>query len=123
MEELNNTVRLEKGWGFNASVRYNSVSPISIQGYSNAFFNASLGINKEIVKGKLHFAIAVNNPFTKFREIINTTHGPNFLEMNINQTYYRSLRVSLNYNFGKLSGNLKKNKRSIDNNDVSNGGL
>ena len=122
MEELNNTLRLDKGWSFNASVRYNSSQPTSIQGYTNGFFNTSLGMNKEIVKG-LYFAVAVNNPFKKSRDIVNTTTGPDFLETNINQTYYRSARFSLNYNFGKLNSELKKNKKGINNNDVSNGGL
>lgn len=123
MEELNNTLKLDKGWGFIASVRYNGSQPTSIQSYTNAFFTTSLGMTKEIVKGKLYFAASVNNPVTKFRNIVNTTNGPDFLEANINQTYYRSARFSLNYNFGKLSSELKRNKKEINNNDVSNGGL
>jgi ferric enterobactin receptor len=121
MEELSNALRLDKGWSLTASVRYNSSTPTSIQGYTNAFFNTSFGANKEIVKGKLYLAIALNNPMTKFRNIVYTTNGPDFLETNINQTYFRSARVSLNYNFGKLNGDLKKNKKGIDNNDVNNG--
>ncbi|HVW12699.1 MAG TPA: outer membrane beta-barrel family protein [Mucilaginibacter sp.] len=120
MEELNNTLRLNKGWSFNASFRYNSASPISIQGYTNAYFNTNIGMNKEIVKGKLYFALSANNPFTKFRNIVNTTNGPDFLETNINQTYYRSVRVSLNYNFGRLNGDVKKSRKGIDNNDLNN---
>lgn len=123
IEELSNTLKLDKGWSFNASVRYNSSQPTSVQSYTNGFFNTSLGMNKEVVKGKLYFAMAVNNPFKKFRNIVNTTNGPDFRELNINQTYYRSARFSLNYNFGKLSGELKKNKNGINNNDITNGGL
>ncbi len=122
-EELNNTLKLNKGWSFNLSVRYNGSQPTSIQSYTNAFFNTSLGMNKQIVKGKLYFAMALNNPFKKFRNIVNTTNGPDFLEANINQIYYRSARLSLNYNFGKLNSELKKNKKEINNNDVGNGGL
>jgi ferric enterobactin receptor len=121
MEELSNTLKLGKGWSFNASVRYNGNAPTSIQSYNNAFFNSSFGTNKEIVKGKFYFAIAVNNPFTKFRNIVNITNGPGFLETNINQTYFRSVRASLNYNFGKLNGDLKKNRKGININDVNNG--
>ncbi len=125
MEELNNTLRLDKGWSFNASVRYNSSQPTSIQGYTNAYFTSSFGMNKEIVKSKLYFAMSVNNPLTKFRDVVNTTNGPDFLQTNINQTYFRSASVSLNYNFGKLNSELKKNRKGINNNDVNNnqGGL
>jgi hypothetical protein len=31
------------------------------------------------------------------------------------------VNISLNYNFGKLNGDLKKNKKGINNNDVNNG--
>jgi ferric enterobactin receptor len=121
MEELSNILKLDKGWSFNASVRYNGNAPTSIQSYTNSFFNTSFGMNKEIVKGKLYFAMAVNNPVTKLRNIINTTNGLNFVETNINQAYFRSVNVSLNYNFGKLNGDLKKNRKGINNNDVNNG--
>ena len=120
---LSNTLRLNKGWGFNAGVNYNGASPTSLQGTTNAFFSTTAGVNKELVKNKLYFAVAVNNPFTKFRNSVTTTNGPDFLETNINQVYFRSVNVSLNYNFGKLNGDVKKAKKSIRNDDVGNSGL
>jgi hypothetical protein len=119
--QLSNTLRVDKGWTLNASLRYSSKAPNSIQGFTNSYYNLSLGINKEIVKSKLYLAMSVNNPFTKFRNTINTINGPGFMETNINQTYFRSASISLNYNFGKLNGDVKKNKKGINNNDVSNG--
>lgn len=120
---LSNTLRLDKGWSFNAGVNYTGTSPTSLQGTTNAFFSTTAGVNKELVKNKLYFAVAVNNPFTKFRNSITTTNGPGFLETNINRVYFRSVNVSLNYNFGRLNGDVKKAKRSIRNDDVSKGGL
>jgi ferric enterobactin receptor len=120
---LSNTLRLNKGWGFNAGVNYNGISPTSLQGTTNAFFSTTAGVNKELVKNKLYFAVAVNNPFTQFRNSIITTNGPDFMETNINQVYFRSVNVSLNYNFGRLNGDVKKAKKNIRNDDVSNGGL
>jgi ferric enterobactin receptor len=120
MEELSNTLRLDKGWSFNASVRYNGLSPTSIQGYTNAYFSSNVGFNKELVQHKLYFAASVNNPFGKFRNIVNTTNGPDFVENNINQAYFRSVSVSLNYNFGRLNGDVKRSRKSINNNDSNN---
>jgi hypothetical protein len=120
MEELSNVLRLDKGWSFNASVRYNGVAPTSIQGYTNAYISSNIGLNKEIVQHKLYFAVSVNNPFTKFRNIVDTTTGSNFYENNINQTYFRSASISLNYNFGGLNGEVKKSRKSINNNDTNN---
>jgi ferric enterobactin receptor len=120
MEELSNTLKLDKGWSFNAAVRYNGLAPTSIQGYTNAYFSSNVGLNKELVQHKLYFGLSVNNPFTKFRNIVNTTNGPDFVENNINQAYFRSVSVSLNYNFGKLNGDVKRSRKSINNNDSNN---
>lgn len=120
MEELSNTLKLDKGWSFNASIRYNGPAPTSIQGYTNAYFSSNVGLNKELVQHKLYFGMSVNNPFTKFRNIVNTTNGPDFVEHNINQAYFRSVSVSLNYNFGKLNGDVKRSRKSINNNDSNN---
>lgn len=120
MEELSSSVKLDKGWSFNASVRYNGLAPTSIQGYTSAYFSSNVGLNKEIVQHKLYFGMSVNNPFTKFRNIVNITNGPDFVENNINQAYFRSVSVSLNYNFGKLNGDVKRSRKSINNNDSNN---
>ena len=120
MEELSNMLRLDKGWSFNLSVRYVGPSPTSIQGYTNSFFNTNLGVNKEIVSKKFYLAMTVNNPITKFRNVVSTTNGSDFLQTNINQTYFRSASVSLNYNFGKLNGEVKRSRKSINNNDTNN---
>jgi len=120
---LSNNLKLEKGWSFNASVNYTGTSPTSLQGKNNAFFSTTAGMNKELIKSKLYFAVSVNNPFNKFRNNISTTTGPGFFETNINQMYFRSTNVSLTYNFGKLNGDVKKAKKGINNDDVSKGGL
>jgi ferric enterobactin receptor len=120
---LSNSLRLEKGWSFNAGVNFNGRSPTSLQGQTNAFFFTTAGVNKEIVKGKLNIAAAINNPFIKFRNSITTTTGPDFLETNMNQLYFRSANISLNYNFGRLNGDVRKARKSINNDDVSKGGL
>jgi ferric enterobactin receptor len=121
---LSNNLKLEKGLSFNLGVNYNGPSPTSIQGKNNAFFSSTAGVNKELIKNKLYFSAAVNNPFTKFRNSITTTTGPGFLETNMNQQYFRSANISLNYNFGRLNGDMKKARKSINNDDVSGkGGL
>jgi ferric enterobactin receptor len=122
---LSNNFRLNKGWNLSASLNYATISPASLQAVTNAYFGTSFGVNKELVKSKLYLAASVNNPFTKFRNNITTTTGPDFTEVNINQSYFRSASLSLTYNFGKLQSEVKKNKKGIDNNDVNDrkGGL
>lgn len=113
--------RFEKGWRINASLNMNGPN-LSLQGASNSFVGSSFSVNKDIVKDKLSFSAAANNPFTKFRQNINKTAGDNFDQENNNQTFFRNFNTSLNYRFGKLKSNIKKNKKGIINDD-SGGGL
>jgi len=117
---LSNNLRLQKGWSLNAALNYTGSSPTSLQGVSNGFFSTSAGFNKEIVKSKLYISAAIKNPFTKFRDKIVTTTGLDFAETNISQTYFRSVSISLTYNFGRLKSDVKKSKNSIKNNDLNN---
>lgn len=123
---VSNAFRFKKGWSMNVNADYNSRNPTSLQGTTNAYFSTSISVNKELVKNKLYISAAVNNPFTKFRYSNTQTTGPDFVQTNINQIYFRSVNFSLNYNFGKLNSDIKKNRKGINNDDVSNnkgGGL
>jgi len=116
---LSNNFRLNKGWNLSANLNYATVGPASLQAITNAYLGTSFGVNKELVKNKLYISASVNNPFTKFRNNITTTTGPDFIETNVNQSYFRSASLSLTYNFGRLQSEVKKNKKGIDNNDVN----
>jgi ferric enterobactin receptor len=116
---LSGSYRFEKGWRLNASV--NASGPnISLQGTSNSYIGSSFSINKDLIKDKLSFSAAANNPFRKYRTNIRESFGPDFLQTSNFQTFYRSFNTSLNYRFGKLKSTIKKNTRGIKNDDVSN---
>ncbi|HXH99132.1 MAG TPA: outer membrane beta-barrel protein [Sphingobacteriaceae bacterium] len=111
--------RFEKGWRVNANLNVNGPN-LSIQGTSNSFIFSTFSVNKDIVKDKLSFSASANNPFSKYRIKRTETFGPNFTQTDNNQSFYRSFNTSLNYSFGKLKGTIKKNKRGISNDDISN---
>jgi ferric enterobactin receptor len=119
---LSNGFKFDKGWSTNANFDYYSPTPSSIQGLNNGFASTSLSVNKELVKNKLFFSTAVNNPFTKYRNRITETTGPDFTQMSNNLTYFRSISFSINYNFGRLNSDIKKSRKGINNDDVSKGG-
>jgi len=110
--------RFDKGWQANSSFSYNSGN-ISLQSRTNSFTGSSLSGSKDLLKDKLSISVAANNVFTKYRNIISTTTRQNFEQQTFNQTYLRNFTASINYRFGGLKEKLKKNKRGIDNNDVS----
>jgi len=107
------------GWRANANLNIRSKS-FSLQRETNAYISSSLGFSKELLKNKLTFSSSISNPFSKFRNSTVNLSGPGFEQIGIDRLYSRSYRMSLNYNFGKLRESIKKNKRGIKNDDVSN---
>ncbi len=107
------------GWRISGGVDVTGRNPTGLQGYSNGFATTGLSVNKPLIKNKLTFSAAVRNPLTKYRYNITQTNGNDFTQLTTGQLYFRSFTASLNYNFGKLKDAIKKNKRSINNDDVS----
>jgi ferric enterobactin receptor len=113
--------KFEKGWRTGLNFSFNSPW-ITLQGKSNAYNYLSASVNKDIIKDKLSFSGSVSNPFQKYRSWENTSEGFNFSQTNNYQNYYRRFNVSMNYRFGKLKTQIKKNARGIKNDDVKSGG-
>jgi ferric enterobactin receptor len=117
---LSNVVRLNHGWALNADLGVNSRNPTGLQGTTNGFFYSAVNFNKDIVKNKFSVSGGIKNPFTKYRNSISKTFGPQFNQTYQSMNYYRSFSVSLNYNFGGLKDRINKNRVGIENNDVAN---
>jgi ferric enterobactin receptor len=109
-----------KGWRLNADFTGNTGGVSGVQGKINGFTASTFSVNKVVIKNKLTLSATVSNPFSKYRYINETTIGPDFTQVSNNQSYYRSFGASLNYQFGKLKTEIKKNKRGINNDDLSN---
>jgi len=112
--------RLGNAWQFNANLNIISRNPSTLQGVSNALISSAFSVTKDLIKDKFSFSAAANNPFTKYRHNRTEIFGPGFTEVNDTREYYRGFNFSLNYRFGKLRENIKKNIISIRNDDVSN---
>lgn len=110
---------LETGWRFQGNFSMNG-GKISLQRKTNAYFNSSFSISKDLIKSKLSFSAVCGNPFQKYRNNRSEISGPDFLQITRTETYFRNYSIRLNYNFGKLKEVLKKNKRGIKNDDISN---
>ncbi|RYE30830.1 MAG: hypothetical protein EOP48_31785 [Sphingobacteriales bacterium] len=101
------------------SANFNYSTPwLELQGKGNAWFSSSFNANKDVIKDKLSLSMGVNNPFTKFRDYNSNTTGANFAQTAFGQRFYRSYNASLNWRFGKLKDEIKKNNRGISNDDV-----
>ena len=109
--------RLDKGWRLNASLNVIGRNQVSLQAYANAMIGSSFGFNKELIKDKLSCSATINNPFTQYRDNRITMNGILFTQDTRTQEYFRTVNMSLNYNFGKLRQGIQKNKRGIKNDD------
>lgn len=108
------------GWRSGASCNVNG-SSFSLQKKTNGYTSTSFSLSKDLIKNKLSCSASVNNPFTKYRRVITDISGPDFLQVNTNENYFRSCNIRLNYNFGKLKKEtIQKNRRGIKNDDISN---
>ncbi|WP_345950920.1 TonB-dependent receptor family protein [Mucilaginibacter sp. PAMB04274] len=117
---VSTSYKLDRGWRLNAGAVNIGRNITDLQTKANGLLRTSFSVNKELIRNKLNFATVINNPFTKYRNNEQRTIGANFTQLNITRDYFRSYSVSLNYNFGELKSNIKKNIRGIKNDDVSN---
>ncbi|WP_343671049.1 outer membrane beta-barrel protein [Chitinophaga sp.] len=109
------------GWRARADGNLLSKNPTGFQGTSNGLLATSFGLSKDLLNGKLTVDTGINNPFNKYRDSRTYTTGTNFYQTSNNRVYYRLIMLTVNYNFGKMTGNIKKSKTTIRNNDLSNG--
>jgi outer membrane receptor protein involved in Fe transport len=108
--------KFKDGLRINSNISY-STPTITLQGKSNSFLSSGFSISRDLIKDKLSLATNITNPFTKYRHIERETSGINFVQSNFAQNYFRSFSFSINYRFGKLQQEIKKNKRNINNDD------
>lgn len=114
---FNSSYKFEKAWKATISGNYGAPD-VMLQGQSNNYYYLGFGGSKDIIKDKLTFSASVANPFQKFRAYKSYTEGANFTQERIRENYFRRVFCSLNWKFGKLEGSIKKNERSINNDDT-----
>lgn len=108
-----------KGWKGRADGTLLSKNPTGLQGTVNGMVATAFAISKDI--GNISLNAGVSNPFTKYRQRIAHTTGNNFYQVSNTQQYFRAFNLTMNYSFGKMTGNINKSKTTIKNIDLSNG--
>lgn len=117
---LSNSFKIEKGWLLNCDLRINGRNIVSAQATSNGFYACSFSVSKLLMKGNLAIAAGIDNPFATYRKNEIKTRGEGFYEQSISHELYRNIRISADLKLGKLKSAVKKVKRGINNNDISN---
>lgn len=113
--------KFDSGYTAGINVGYDS-RYVMLQGRDNEFLFYSGSISKEFLDKKATVSFAANMPFKKYKTLDYYNNTNEYRQTSYNTIYSRRLQISLNYKFGKLNGEIKKNKRGISNDDVSSGG-
>ncbi len=114
--------RFENGWRVNGNANYGLTPYINLQGSGIAILFCGFSVNKDLFKEKLSLSAQFSNPFTKHMYFPNNIQTADYKFVNSSRGWFRAFSYSLNYKFGKLKDAITKNKRGINNDDVSGGG-
>lgn len=106
-----------KGYHAGFDIGYDS-RYVLLQGKDNDYFYFSFSGSKELFNKKVIISAYVSNPLNKFLKIDFYTTTKDFEQYNYYDIYSRRINISIKYKFGKLNSSIKKNERSISNDDV-----
>lgn len=95
---------------------------VSLQSQSPTYVYYSVGAGQAFLKEKLRLSVSVSNPFEKERHYSYDSYGVGFRESWDSWSPSRSIRVNLNWRFGKMQTQVKKAKRGITNDDMKSSG-
>lgn len=117
---LNTTYEIVKGLSVQGFGFYRSPN-VQLQGKQGAFNMYSLGVRKELFKGKGGITLGINNLFRKRTRIRSTFETDTFESESIRDLYNQSIRLSFDYKFGKSNNPQNRRKKKINNDDSKQG--
>jgi len=91
---------------------------VNLQGKSSSFIFSSYTFSKTFLDKKASISIVSNNPYSKF--YISRYHAvtAGFSQSSFNEHPYRTFAFRLNFKFGRLNSDIRKNQRGINNDDT-----
>lgn len=119
---VSTSYRFEKGWRASGNINYALTPYLNLQGSGIAIFFSGFSVNKDLFKEKLSLSAQFSNPFNKHMYFPNNILTTDYEFVSSSRGWFRAFSYGLNYKFGKLKSQVAKNKRGIDNDDVSGGG-
>ncbi len=90
---------------------------ITLQGSSKDYAYSAISAAKTLLDKKFTITTTLRNPWQKRYAFTQYSSTIQFYQSNTSNDYYRAFNLSLNYKFGGLSSDIKKNKRNINNDD------
>ncbi|RAK66709.1 TonB-dependent receptor domain-containing protein [Hymenobacter edaphi] len=117
---LNSGYKFDKGWSLQFFGMLNSPR-IQLQGRNSPWQMYSLGLRKDLLKGKADLTLNADNPFSRNIRLYNDFDNGRSDSRNTTLVFNRGVRVAFNYRFGKLENKPRRPSRSIRNDDQKGG--
>ena len=94
---------------------------VNLQGHNSGYLFNSYVLSKTLLKKKLTLSLVANNPYSKVFTSKSHTTTKDFYQYSFNQNPYRNFAIRINYKFGKLNSDIKRNQHGINNDDTKAG--
>jgi hypothetical protein len=98
---------------------------VQLQGRIGGFYTYNLSVKKELFGKKGSLTLGLDNPFARsvrtksFFETRETETAPGFTSRDVRNLYRRGVRLSFNYQFGKMDfDTAPRRKKRITNDDA-----
>jgi hypothetical protein len=112
---------LNKGWGFQFFGFYRG-RQVQLQGTQGGFGIYSLGLKKDFNNKKGSIGFGAENFFTPTFKIRGELNSPVVERRTLVELHNMSFRVNISYRIGKMSMEAPKRRRSVNNDDLKEGG-
>jgi hypothetical protein len=113
---LNAGFKFGKGFRLGFDAGYFS-GDVNLQGTTSPFIYNSYSLAKTFFDKRLTLSAVMNNPYNRFYTFKSTTSTPDFYQTTYNDIFYRTFALRINFKFGKLNSEIKKNQVGINNDD------
>jgi len=107
----------DSGYRLSLYARY-TTGNVTLQGKDPNNFTSTYTVSKNFFNKKVNVAFIAVNPYSRFITLKAYTRTTDFAQTNYLQNYNRYFIVNLNYKFGRLNKDIKKNQRNINNDDI-----
>lgn len=97
-------------------------SSIRLQGKSSAYYYTSFGVSQYLLKRKFMVTFSASDPFWYKKKYTYERKDPTFLSRYEYTNLAQTVRFNVTYNFGQMDLQVKKARRSIQNDDLKSGG-
>ena len=112
---------IAKTWTVSVSI-YKQTPGVSLQSNNGGYFSHDISITKKMLGDRLNITLASGNPFKKYFTYRQNVFGNNFKSSGTFKFEQRWVALAVSYRIGKLQSGVKKTSRTINNDDVMQGG-